>query len=102
MTPEQTAPAERIRRLLADEPTTREVSMFGGRSFMVNEQMIVSAQKDGGLLVRVAADRHEELGIVSIKKGYVGKRPRTWLSLTPSGRAQWAAHLAALQSIAGD
>lgn len=46
----------RLRALLADEPVTREVSMFGGRSFMVNETMIVSALKDGGLLVRVAAD----------------------------------------------
>lgn len=35
--------------------------MFGGRSVMVNEKMIVSALKSGGLLVRVAADRHAEL-----------------------------------------
>lgn len=47
------------------------------------------------------ASQLEELGIVAIKKGYVGKRPRTWLSLTPDGRARWAAHLAALQAIAG-
>lgn len=51
----------RLRALLTDEPVTREVSMFGGRSFMVNEKMIVSALKDGDLLVRVAADRHEAL-----------------------------------------
>lgn len=42
----------------------------------------------------------EELGIVAIKKGYVGKRPRTWLSLTREGRTKWASHLAALQAIA--
>lgn len=42
----------------------------------------------------------EELGIVTIKKGYVGKRPRTWLSLTASGREQWQHHLAALRAIA--
>lgn len=52
---------ERLRALLTAEPVTREVSMFGGRSFMVNEKMIVSALKDGDLLVRVAADRHEAL-----------------------------------------
>lgn len=46
------------------------------------------------------ASKLEELGIVAIKKGYVGKRPRTWLSLTPQGRTQWATHLAALQAIA--
>jgi len=44
----------------------------------------------------------EALGIVAIKKGYVGKRPRTWLSLTPEGRTKWSSHLAALQAIASD
>ena len=43
----------------------------------------------------------EEAGIVRIKKGFVGKRPRTWLSLTPVGRGTWDAHLAALRAIAG-
>lgn len=47
------------------------------------------------------ASQLEELGIVAIKKGYVGKRPRTWLSLTPDGRARWTSHIAALQAIAG-
>lgn len=61
MTPEQVDLIERLRALLADEPVVREVSMFGGRSFMVNEKMIVSALKDGGLLVRVDADRHQQL-----------------------------------------
>jgi len=58
---EQTALIERLRGLLADEPVKREVSMFGGRSFMVNEKMIVSALKHGGLLVRVDAARHDDL-----------------------------------------
>lgn len=61
MTPEQTTLIERIRTLIAKEPVVREVSMFGGRSVMVNEKMIVSALKDGGLLVRVDNDRHNEL-----------------------------------------
>lgn len=58
MTPEQTDLIARIRTLIADEPVVREVSMFGGSSVMVNEKMIVSALKDGGLLVRVDADQH--------------------------------------------
>jgi len=37
---------------------------------------------------------------VHVKKGYVGKRPRTWLSLTKTGRQAYAAHLAALRDIA--
>lgn len=52
---------ERLRALLADEPSMREVSMFGGRSFMVNDKMIASARKGGDLLVRVDAERHDEL-----------------------------------------
>lgn len=35
--------------------------MFGGRSFMVRDRMVVSALKDGDLLVRVPADRHDQL-----------------------------------------
>lgn len=61
MTPDQTALIERVRTLIADEPVVREVSMFGGRSVMVNEKMIVSALKVGGLLVRVDADQHDDL-----------------------------------------
>ncbi|MGO3325264.1 TfoX/Sxy family protein [Gordonia sp. (in: high G+C Gram-positive bacteria)] len=61
MTPEQAALIERIRGQIADDLAVREVSMFGGRAVMVNEKMIVSVQKDSGLLVRVDADRHDEL-----------------------------------------
>lgn len=53
--------AQRVRALLADEPSTREVSMFGGHAFMVNDKIVVSAQRAGELLVRVPEDRHEEL-----------------------------------------
>lgn len=53
--------AKRLRALLVDEPTLREVSMFGGRAFMVNGKIIVSALKDGNLLVRVAAEKHDDL-----------------------------------------
>lgn len=42
----------------------------------------------------------EQAGYVRVTKGYVGKRPRTWLSLTPDGRAALEAHLAALRAIA--
>ncbi|MGO2860142.1 MAG: TfoX/Sxy family protein [Brevibacterium sp.] len=61
MPPLQQSLAERIRDELAPDHTVREVTMFGGLSFMVNDKMIVSAGKDGSLLVRVAADDHETL-----------------------------------------
>jgi DNA-binding MarR family transcriptional regulator len=43
----------------------------------------------------------ESAGIVKVKKGYVGKRPRTWLALSASGRQAFQDHLAALRDIAG-
>lgn len=42
----------------------------------------------------------EKAGYVKITKGYVGKRPRTWLSLTGRGRAAFSAHVKALHAIA--
>lgn len=43
----------------------------------------------------------EELGYVQIKKGFVGKKPQTKLSLTNEGLNAWKAHLGALKEIAG-
>ncbi|MCM4083073.1 winged helix-turn-helix domain-containing protein [Paractinoplanes hotanensis] len=39
-------------------------------------------------------------GYVEVRKGYVGKRPRTWINLAPAGRAALSGHVAALQEIA--
>jgi DNA-binding MarR family transcriptional regulator len=41
----------------------------------------------------------EEAGYVHIRKGFVGKRPRTSARLTPAGRAAFEQHVAALQEI---
>ncbi|WP_329460688.1 winged helix-turn-helix domain-containing protein [Streptomyces sp. NBC_01497] len=38
-------------------------------------------------------------GYVEVQKGYVGKRPRTWLSLSDSGRLALEMHVEALQQI---
>jgi DNA-binding MarR family transcriptional regulator len=43
----------------------------------------------------------EQPGYVHVRKGYVAKRPRTWLSVTPAGRSALHAHVAALRAIAG-
>ncbi len=43
----------------------------------------------------------EGAGYVFIRKGFVGKRPRTWLSLTPVGRKSFEEHVRALREIAG-
>ena len=41
----------------------------------------------------------EDAGYVKIRKGYVGRRPRTWLSLTAAGRKALDRHLAARRAI---
>ncbi|GAA1137407.1 transcriptional regulator [Kribbella jejuensis] len=38
-------------------------------------------------------------GYIEIKKGYVGKRPRTWLTLSATGHQVLRAHVAALRQI---
>jgi len=44
----------------------------------------------------------EQAGYVKVKKGFIGRRARTWLSLTNAGRRTYERHLLALRSIAGD
>ncbi|UYG16957.1 transcriptional regulator [Brachybacterium huguangmaarense] len=43
----------------------------------------------------------EKAGFVKVAKGFVGKRPRTTLSLTAQGLRRWRLHLEALRAIAG-
>ncbi len=42
----------------------------------------------------------ERAGYVKVKKGFVGKRPRTWLSPSADGRRRFPRHLDALREIA--
>jgi DNA-binding MarR family transcriptional regulator len=42
----------------------------------------------------------EKAGYVKVTKGYVGKRPRTWLTLSDTGRTAFGMHCAALRAIA--
>ena len=43
--------------------------------------------------------RLETAGVIKIHKGYVGKRPRTWLSITAQGASRYQQHTAALQAV---
>lgn len=40
-----------------------------------------------------------DAGYLQVRKGYVGKRPRTWVSLTSHGRHCLDRHVAALKSV---
>lgn len=42
----------------------------------------------------------EEAGYLEVRKGAVGRRPRTWFRLTPTGRRAFDAHVAWLQQAA--
>ncbi|MDQ0736298.1 winged helix-turn-helix domain-containing protein [Arthrobacter agilis] len=44
----------------------------------------------------------ESAGYVRVRKGFIGKRPRTWLKATKEGESVWQHHLAALRQIAGE
>ena len=44
----------------------------------------------------------EQVAYVSVRKGYLGKRPRTWLAITAEGSVALANHLAALTAIIDD
>jgi DNA-binding MarR family transcriptional regulator len=41
----------------------------------------------------------EEAGMVEVEKGYEGRRPRTWVSITRKGRSALAAELDALTKL---
>ena len=41
----------------------------------------------------------EQAEYVAVRKGYLGKRPRTWLSITADGSVALRNHLAALAAI---
>lgn len=41
----------------------------------------------------------EKAGLVQIEKGYEGKRPRTWVTLTPAGQAALREEIAHLKEL---
>jgi DNA-binding MarR family transcriptional regulator len=41
----------------------------------------------------------EEAGLVTVEKGYAGRRPKTWVRITRQGRTALAAELAALAEL---
>jgi TfoX/Sxy family transcriptional regulator of competence genes len=53
--------ANRIRRVVQDEPGLSERRMFGGLAFLVNGNMAASASSRGGLLLRVDPAQTESL-----------------------------------------
>lgn len=76
--------AGRLRDVLAAHQNVREVRMFGGLSFMVDERMAVAAGRDGDLLVRTDPATYDDLLRRGGEPAYMGDdRPmgRGWLTV---------------------
>jgi TfoX/Sxy family transcriptional regulator of competence genes len=73
--------ANRIRELVADEPSLTETKMFGGLAFLVGGNMAVAASGQGGLLVRVDPAESDELVSTSPARTMEmrGREMRGWL-----------------------
>ncbi len=52
---------------------------------------------DGNLAAHLR--KLEEAGYIAVEKTFVGRRPRTYIALTPAGREAFAEHVQALQEI---
>lgn len=88
MTAAQEALTDRIRSALPDDRSVREVSMFGGLSFMVDDSMVVAARRSGDLLVRMDPARYDELlDVPGAKPAVMGDRPMGpgWITVSPDG-----------------
>jgi TfoX/Sxy family transcriptional regulator of competence genes len=91
MSEQRQALAARVRAALPRDGVVREVSMFGGLSFMLDERMVVAVDRDGGLLVRVDPDRSAELlSVPGARPAVMGAdRPMGpgWITVTADGLA---------------
>nr|WP_225668038.1 TfoX/Sxy family protein [Arthrobacter sp. 147(2020)] len=74
----------RLRDLFASYPDVREIRMFGGISFMVNDRMAVAADRAGDLLVRTNPTDYDDLlrrGAVPALMGQDKPMGRGWLTV---------------------
>lgn len=81
--------AHRLRAALGPDRALREVSMFGGLCFMVNEKLALGAMSGGELLVKVDATRSDELlavdGARQAEMGAGRSMGRSWIAVSPKG-----------------
>jgi DNA-binding MarR family transcriptional regulator len=75
--------------LMAVLAAAREVEFAAARDASGLSDSVVSKQ----------ATALAAAGYVTLRKGRMGSRPRTWLSLTPRGREALRRHIAALRQI---
>jgi TfoX/Sxy family transcriptional regulator of competence genes len=73
--------AERVRKLIGNDPGLTEKKMFGGLAFLMGGNMAVGVSGQGGLLVRVDPQESDEL--VAATSAYPmemrGRQMQGWL-----------------------
>lgn len=52
--------ADRVRALMADDPNTGEIRMFGGICFTLNGNMLCGTMKDGDAMFRVGPEQEAD------------------------------------------
>jgi hypothetical protein len=82
---------------------TRSFRALGGTLSRARRGQHISARPNGAGRkrgdFRLLSETRKEAGYLAVRKGHVGKTPRTWLALTEQGRDALAAHLVALTAI---
>jgi hypothetical protein len=73
--------AQRIRALVGTQPGLDEKNMFGGLAFLIGGNLAIAASGQGGILVRVGAQRSDELvATTKASVAVMAGRPRAgWL-----------------------
>lgn len=95
-----THPRHQLDELLAAPVRLSIVAMLAGTDKAEFSLVRDTVEVSDSVLSKQASTL-ESAGYLKITKGYVGKRPRTWYSLTKKGRTVFESHLAALRQIAG-
>lgn len=87
MTTHAPAPREtlagRVRELMAQRQHVRELRMFGGQSFMVDERLAVAVRSNGDLLVHTDPSAYDDLIRRGGEPAYMGNgrlMGRGWLT----------------------
>lgn len=85
----QSAMADRVRALLADEPGVTEKAMFGSRAFLLDEKIVVAVFSSAELLVRVGDEDGPTLALEpGASPAAMGPRRREmgpgWLTVDPA------------------
>jgi len=85
--------------LLIDLTRLSLVGLLAGADWAEFPAVRDALEMSDSALSKQAATLERE-GYVEIRKGYIGKRPRTWLQLSTQGRRRLSEHVEALQRLA--